>query len=124
MPAVLVLGEEVALFVRVAHDVGADLLDHTDETRAAGPAIEPKCQGCGRWVTHVGLDEHVVDLASGFCGVEVAGVDGGADHSLSGWESTGGEETRSSAGSEATRTAAKSSNRACLIIYLSIIYPT
>jgi hypothetical protein len=120
MPAVLVLGEHISELIGVAHDVGADLLDHADKAGAAGSAVQPNGQRGGAGVADVGLHEHVVDLAVGLGGVEVAGVDAHVEHSLSGAGSTGGEDTRSSEGSAMAVARSASRSNIALIIYLFI----
>jgi hypothetical protein len=121
MPSVVIFGQHIAQLIRVAHNVGTDLLDHADKTRAPGASIEPNCEGSSRWVTHIRLDEQIVNLAIGFGRVEIAGVDGGADHSLNGGGNTVGVVTRSPSGSALINTAAIIKIRVDLIIYLLII---
>jgi len=75
VPAVLVLRQQVSKLVGVAHQEGPDLLHHSDQAGAPGSAVEPDCERGGTGVRHVGLYEDVVDLAGGYGGGEVAGVD-------------------------------------------------
>lgn len=81
VPAVLVAGQEVALLVLVAHQVGPDFLQHADQARAARASVEPD----GQWRLLgllAGLDENVVDSAAGHIGVQVARVQSLVDHAL------------------------------------------
>ena len=117
VPTVLVFIEQVAQLVGVADHVGADLLQQADETGTARPTVEPEREGGGVGIGDVGLHEHVVDLAAGLVGVEVAGVDDDVGHALSGRRGTVGEETLSPSGSaRANDRIATRSN--FLIIYL------
>lgn len=81
VPAVRVAGEEIALLVLVAHQVGPDLLQHADQAGAAGTPVEPDRQGCLLGLL-AGLDEYVVDLAARHICLQVPRIECLVDHAL------------------------------------------
>jgi hypothetical protein len=60
---------------------GTKFLEHPQQTGAAWTAVEPDGERCLLFVPAGGY-EYVVDLAGGECGIEVARVDGFAEHAL------------------------------------------